>query len=264
MPTTATARSAQDQRGGSVIANVFEVLRCFTSDAPDQGVTEIARRVGLHKSSVSRILSTLEAEGIVERDERTRRYRLGLGLIGIAAPLLASLDVRRIAVPELVALRDRTGETAALTVWDGQESVSVEQVASKRNVKQTSALGSRYGTGLSASVQVFCAQEEESRVRELLARGDLGFDEPMAAEAYLERLEEVRRTGFALNDGETLPDEAAAAAPVLDHRGLCVGALLLAAPRFRVSRAQLEELGMQTRAAADAVSRRMGADVPRR
>ncbi|WP_347041909.1 IclR family transcriptional regulator, partial [Brachybacterium nesterenkovii] len=144
MPTTATARSAQDQRGGSVIANVFEVLRCFTSDAPDQGVTEIARRVGLHKSSVSRILSTLEAEGIVERDEQTRRYRLGLGLIGIAAPLLASLDVRRIAVPELVALRDRTGETAALTVWDGQESVSVEQVASKRNVKQTSALGSRY------------------------------------------------------------------------------------------------------------------------
>lgn len=242
-----------------MISNVFDVLRCFTTTEPEHGVTAIASRVGLHKSSVSRTLAALEAEGILERDPSTLRYRLGLGLMAIAAPLLASLDVRRVALPELEALRDDVDETVALCVWDGHEAVSVEQVESTRHVKQTSALGSRYATARSATVQVFCAHEPAVQVRRLFSEGSLDPGEGLGVEEYLAQLERVRDEGIAYNDGATFPDEAAVAAPVTDHRGKCIAAVLVAAPRFRVSRDRLEELGEAARAAAGVVSRRMGA-----
>jgi DNA-binding IclR family transcriptional regulator len=117
-----------------VIINVIEVLRCFTVERPLQGVTEIATKVGMHKSSVSRILATLEQADIVERDDGSRKFRLGLGLISVAGPLLANLDVRRIALPQMQELSASTGETIALVVWSGHEAVTVEQVPSPRQI----------------------------------------------------------------------------------------------------------------------------------
>ncbi len=97
----------------SVLLNGLRVLEAFSITEPVLGVTEIARKVDLHKSSVSRMLATLEKAGYVEREEGTGRYRLGLGVIGLAGPLLANLDVRRVALPELEGLTRRTEETSA-------------------------------------------------------------------------------------------------------------------------------------------------------
>lgn len=259
--TSQTRETASaEPRGTSVIVNVIDVLRCFTVDEPLLGVTEIAATVGLHKSSISRILSTLEQERIVERDDASRKFRLGMGLIAVAGPLLANLDVRRIAYPTLQELAETTGETAALNIWDGSESVSVEQIPSRKQVKHTSPIGSRYATPLSASVQVFLAREPESRVRELLGQSGLGQDPagPQDAGDYLRRLEEVRREGYARNFGETSPEEVGVAAPIVGHRGEVVAALMLAAPLYRVNDRRVAELGAACRQAAARVSRRLG------
>ena len=109
MTSTSEQERSESGRGASVIVNVLRIIRCFTVEEPQQGVTEIAEKVGLHKSSVSRILATLEQERVVERDEASRRYRLGLGLIAVAGPLLAELDVRRVALEDLQELAERTG-----------------------------------------------------------------------------------------------------------------------------------------------------------
>lgn len=248
-------------RGASVIANVLQVLRCFTVEEPLLGVTEIAAQVGLHKSSVSRILSTLEDEHVVERDESSRKYRLGLGLIAVAGPLLANLDVRRVAMDDLQALVERTGETAALSIWDGGAAVTVEQIPSRHQVKHTSVLGSRYVTALSASVQVFLAATEDQRVRELLAGGRIQLGDPAGADAYLERLATVRDQGHAVNRGLTAPDEVGIAAPVIDHRGEVVGAVLMAAPAYRVTDDLVPQYAQDCRRAARLISARLGAAV---
>lgn len=255
-------RGAGAARGASVIVNVLQVIRCFTVEEPVLGVTEIAAQVGLHKSSVSRILATLEQEQVVERDESSRKYRLGLGLIAVAGPLLANLDVRRVAMDDLRDLSESTGETAALNIWDGASSVTVEQVPSRQQVKHTSVLGSRYATGLSASVQVFLAHDSAERVRGLLDAGRIVFDTPAGPAdqvAYPERLAAVREQGHAVNLGETSPDEVGIAAPVVDHRGEVVAAVLLAAPRYRVPAERIPELAAHCRAAAARISRRLGA-----
>ena len=163
-----SAEATENHRGISVLRNGIAVLRSFTVDEPLLGVSEIAAKVGLHKSTVSRILATLELEDLVERDPTTKRFRLGLGVIGMAGPLLADLDVRRVAYPVLVELCRRTGETAALMVRDGAEVVCVEQVPSRHQVKHTTPLGTRYNTAASSSVQVFLAELDSVNVRSLL------------------------------------------------------------------------------------------------
>lgn len=260
-PEPSTNGSNGETRGASVILNVIEVLRCFTVDRPLQGVTEIAVKVGLHKSSVSRILATLEQAEIVERDQASRKFRLGLGLIAVAGPLLANLDVRRIALPVLQELCTSTRETVVLVVWSGYEAVTVEQVPSPQQIKHIAPLGTRYRTGMNASVQVFLAEMAPDQVRALLRSGSSALldDGPIGVDALLVRLGTCRERGYAVNFGETSPEEVGIAAPVRDHRGKAVAAVVLAAPFYRVAESAVPELGAACVEAAAQISARLGA-----
>lgn len=243
----------------SVLLNGLRVLESFSITEPVLGVTEIARRVDLHKSSVSRILATLEKAGYVERDDSTGRFRLGLGLIALTGPLLANLDVRRVAAPALEELTRRTGETSALMVWNGHESVVVEQVPSPKQVKHSASVGTRFDTYQSSSVQVFLAEMAPAEVRRLFERRLLvGPDDAPAVGTYLDELGGARERGYAVNDGRTSIEEVGISAPVYDHRGVLVAAVLLSAPRFRVPQPMLEPLGRAVADAAHEVSARLG------
>ena len=253
-----------DIKGASVIVNAIAVLRTFTADEPLLGVTEIANRVGLHKSTVSRILATFEQEHMVERDPETRRFRLGLGLIAVAGPLLAELEERRVAYPVLRELTEQTGETSALMVWNGSESMCVEQIASRRQIKHSTPLGARYQDAMSASVQVFLSAEPAERVRSLLRSGTIkypGLDDA-SLDGYQIKLSDVVGRGWAINYGESSIDEVGVAAPVYDHRGDIVAVVLIPAPKFRVSRERLQSLGEACAAAAHQVTTRLGGRPP--
>ncbi|MEW1955386.1 IclR family transcriptional regulator [Terrabacter sp. NPDC080008] len=248
-----------ENKGSSVIVTVIQVLRCFTVDQPLQGVTEIAARVGLHKSSVSRILATLEKEQVVERDPQSRKYRLGLGLLSIAGSLLADLDVRRAALPVLRDLAEQTSETTALVVWSGRDAVTVEQVPSAQQIKHTNPLGTRYDTFESASVQVFLADlpHDEVVARVVAASGSVPLL-AMPVDAYVAELSRALERGYAVNYRLTSDDEVGVASPVRDHRGETVAAVLVAAPAYRVTEPGAAQLGERARAAADEISRRLG------
>src|SRR5699024_7855408 len=172
-PSTSAQARRQPHRI-SVLQNALAILHTFNEETPLLGVTEIAERVRLHKSTVSRILATLEAENIVEQDPDSRRFRLGLGLIGLAGPLIADLDVRRAASNVLQQTSEKTNETTALMIWNEGESVCVDQVTSPQQVRHSTPLGTRYGTVFSSSVQVFLADmRSEEHTSELQSRFDL-------------------------------------------------------------------------------------------
>lgn len=251
-----TRRRGKREARTLVIHHVVAVLRCFTADDPLQGVTEIASQVGLHKSSVSRILATLEEDQIVERDDASRKFRLGLGLIGIAGPLLADLDVRRIGLPILQSLTRDTRETSALVVWDGTQAVTVEQVPSSRPVKHMASLGTRYGTARDASVQVFLAHLAAPDLDAWVGRAG-GHDE-VDVDHLRAELTGVGRRGCAVNRGATSAEEVGVCAPVRDHRDEVVAGVLIAAPSYRVDDAVAEDLVDRTRAAALEISQRLG------
>jgi DNA-binding IclR family transcriptional regulator len=262
------AKDDTDPAGGkrgsaSVLLNGLHVLEAFSIDEPVLGVTDIARKANQHKSTVSRILGTLERAGYVEREEGNGRFRLGLGLIALAGPLLADLDVRRVALASLQQLTARTGETTALMVWNGHEAVVVEQIQSPKQVKHTAAIGTRYDTYQSSSVKVFLAALPVGEVARLIERRLLvGPYDEHSLESYVAELGQVAEQGFAINDGRTSVEEVGVAAPVRDHRGVVVAAVLLSAPRFRVPPAMLDVLARSVRETATEVTARLGGNTP--
>lgn len=247
-----------DARAGSVVGTAMAVLRCFGPAQPSLGVVEIAGQTGLHKSSISRLMVTLESEGLVERDPTTRKYCLGLGLLSVAGTLLANLDVRRAAYPALVELAARTRESCSLMLWVQDEVVCVEQVPSEQPIKHTTVIGTTYRTTASSSVQMFLSELPSERVGELVQAGTVALQGHPSVSALLKDLVQVHARGSAVNDGQTEPGEVGVSAVVRDHRGSAVAAILVSAPRFRVGPQQLLDLDVACRAAAEQVTVGLG------
>jgi DNA-binding IclR family transcriptional regulator len=245
------------------VLNAVKVLGAFTVAEPRLGVSEIARRVDLHKSTVSRILATLEQVDLVEREEHTGRFHLGIGIIGVAGPLLAHLDVRRMTYPALETLVALTGETAALALWSDHESIVIEQVPSPKQVKHTTPLGARFSKASSASVQVFLAEQPEAEVHRLLRDGLIQPGIGDEADLF-DRLRNVRAQGYALNDGATDPEELSISAPIRDHRNRVVAAVLLSAPRSRMTSFLVSDAIRRVQETAEQISARLGADTVQR
>lgn len=251
MSAVPPAAKDKSPRGTSPVATAMAVLRCFSPERPVLGVVEIAEEIGLHKSSVSRMMTTLEAEDLVEQDPLSKKFRLGLGLLSVAGSLLANLDVRRAALPVLSALTVRTGETTSLVLWDEGAAVIVEQVPSANPIKHVAELGTRYSRLEDASVRVRIAELPEKE-REAFLSGI-----PHGRSAY-RRLTGADHDGVAVNDGDSTPDEVGIAATVHDHRGRLIAAILLAAPRFRIDADRLAALCEDCRAAANDLTRALG------
>src|SRR5436309_9043082 len=106
----------------------LEILRLLGSE-PEMRVTDLARRLEVHKSTVFRLLATLQEHGLVEQNPSTERYRLGYGLVRLAGSVVAELDLARTARPVLEELAARTGETVNLALLQGDQVVDIDHLA---------------------------------------------------------------------------------------------------------------------------------------
>lgn len=247
------------QGAAASLLNGLGVLEAFSIGKPVLGVTEIAQKVNLHKSTVSRILTGLANAGYVERDQETGRFRLGLGLIGLAGPLLAELDVRRAAQADLEALTETTGETSALAVWNGVEAIVVEEIPSPHQVKHTAAIGTRYNQYESSSVRIFLAELPFDEAEQLLGAGRITRSPESGPHgAYRDHLAAVKEQGLAVNDGFSSFEEVGISAVVRDYRNKAVGCITVKAPRSRTGTDRIAAHTNSVLAAARSVSARLG------
>lgn len=236
------------------------MLKSFTREEPVLGVNEISRRVGVHKSTASRILATLEEAHLVARDEFTGKYRLGVGVLALSGPLLANMNVRDVARPYLEQLAHTAGETIGLSVWSDGEAINVDQVLGPGAVKHIAPLGARFRAHSSASGKLFLAHASPEEVNGILNRDLPRLTERtiVDSDALMENLRRVRRLGHAINDGEASLETVGIAAPVRDERGRIVAAVTLSAPRYRTPPERIARLGPLVKQTAIEVSERLG------
>ncbi|NPC97644.1 IclR family transcriptional regulator [Nocardioides sp. zg-DK7169] len=233
--------SARSSGSGATIATVeraADVLLHFTRDPrADHGVTEVAEAMGLSKSAVHRVLSSLRHRGLVELDERTRRYSLGVGALRLGLSYLDRIDVRRLARPVLEDLSERTGETATLSVLLGErQRIYVDQVTPEREVIMSVSLGEPYPLHAGASSRAFLAFLSEAQRERYLAGGPLASVRAATIvddEGLREDLVRVRAQGWARSAGERLDGAASVAAPVLRHDGTPAAVISVCGPASR-------------------------------
>ena len=232
----------------------------LVADAGELGVTELGRRLGVHKATASRLAATLAERGLLERDPQTDRYRLGFGLVRLAGAAMARLDLVSSARATLDDLAERTHETVTIGVLSHDDVVSVDQVTGTRSIVSVSWVGKRTPLHTTSTGKVFLAfmgdDERERRLAEPLeAATPRSVTSP---ETVRTQLAEIRRRGYAQTLEELEVGLNAVAAPVRQGDGTVIAALSVSGPSFRLRPVDLPRIGQQTIEAADAVSRRLG------
>lgn len=223
---------------GQPVGSVARAIALLDAVAESEGgarVGELARRIGVNPSTASRLLGTLEAGGLVERDPGGP-YRLGLKLVALSDRVLGQLDVRDRARPWLSWLVQETGETATLSVPGGGEAITVDFVPSPSSVVSLARLGRPSVAHATAAGKVMLAFGSAAGVAGLGDHELTAFTERTITEpgALAEELERVRGAGVAEAVGEREPDLNALAAPVAGRGGELVAILGLQGPAARL------------------------------
>jgi IclR family KDG regulon transcriptional repressor len=151
------------------IERAVAILNVFSVDESELGVTEIAERVGLHKSTVHRFMVNLDAAGLVERNPRSGRYRLGLHIFELGGLVMQRMNLWDEALPFLEGLVRDTGETGHLAVLDGGEAIYIERVEARRPLRVPSAIGRGYPAHATNLGKVLLADLPRERVVEIVA-----------------------------------------------------------------------------------------------
>lgn len=221
------------------VERALDILMCFTKDS-DLGLSEIAGAIGLHKSTVHRLLTTLEERGFVIRNPATDKYRLGLKIWELSAHLSHNDDPAVLLLPQMEQLRDRLGETVSLYLRDGTDRLRIQAVQSNQAIRRVAQVGARLPLFVGASSKVLVAYAEDAVLRAVLDSPD--WPAAVDREAYMSQLEEIRRVGYATSYEEREPGAAAVAAPIFDRNGRVAAALSVSGPVSRLSPQTLEKM----------------------
>ncbi len=221
------------------------------------GVTELSRRLGLHKSTASRLLATLEKRGLVERSD-SGRYRLGLALVRLGGHAESCRDLRGVATGPLEALARSLHEASSLQILDADAATTIAYSdpsgASRERYGRSSALHA------TASGKVLLAVQPEREVVRLARLRFTPFTSHtiVRVDYLLEELARVRTRGFATAFGEQAMNVNAIAVPVFDQRSAVVAALEIRGPSIRIPPSRVPELVAGARDAAALISDGIG------
>jgi DNA-binding IclR family transcriptional regulator len=263
-PAVALARAQErDLLDGNAVRSVDRaaaLLLALGESAGDAGVTELARRLGLHKSTASRLLATLQRRGLVEQDEESGKYRLGLVVIRLAERAERTLDLKGIALPELERLARATRETVSIAIVAADACLTVAQVDGPNMVACPDWTGRSTPLNCVAWGKVLLAAMAERDVMRIARPGLPARTERTITrlEPLMEELARVRRRGYATAFSEWIEGTNGIAVPVLDARARVIASIGVWGPAFRVTPARVSEIVGSAREAAAAVTLRLG------
>jgi DNA-binding IclR family transcriptional regulator len=234
---------------------ILEVL----SRVAEAGVTEIARELGVHKSTAFRLVTTLEAHRLVEQTSERGRYRLGLGLLRLAGATSARLDLVQEARPVCRRLAADTGETVNVAVLSDRSALYLDQIAGSSALQPHNWVGQHIPLHATSNGKVLLAWLAQAELGELLGRLPAFTGSTITTKAQLKRaLDTVREQGYAVAVDELEVGLTAIAAPVRNAHGDVICSMSLSGPTFRLPPERVAEVVPQLVEASDELSHRLG------
>jgi len=244
----------------SSVQKALRVLRTFSADNPELSLTEISQRLDLHKSSVFRILATLESEGFVEKNPLTTRYKLGLRLLELASRVVGRYDLRDMARPYMEELARELEEIVHLSILDGKEIVYLEKKGGGQPLTVATRVGGRSPAHASAMGKVLLAGVPEDDLADALGPGPLARFTPLTITEIPDlcrELEKIRGQGFAVDNEETFPGIRCVAAPIRNAEGRVIAAISVTAPKQRMGNQRIKEIQKRIVKTARLISERI-------
>ncbi|MGB3764464.1 MAG: IclR family transcriptional regulator [Ornithinimicrobium sp.] len=251
-----------ESQGTGLVQSVDRALSVLTvlARSGESGVTEIARELGVHKSTVFRLVATLEAHDLVEQHSDRGKYRLGVGVLRLAGATNARLDVVREARSISRVLAASTGETVNLAILSETSALYVDQVAGTSGLQPHNYVGQRIPLHATSNGKVLLSELDERELGAHVPRLQSYTTHTITSRSKLRsELSEVREQGFAVAVDELEEGLTAVAAPVRDAHGDLVASLSVSGPSFRLTAERVASLAPAVVSAARDISDRMGA-----
>ena len=241
------------------VDRALEVLEILGRDG-EGGVSDIADALGVHKSTVSRLVSVLESRGFVEQISDRGKYRLGFTVVRLAGASMSRRDLGRESRDICEPLADTVGETVNLAVLDAGRAVNITEANGGAGIALRTFVGQSCPAHATSSGKVLLAGLSEGRLSVVLDGVLEQFTDAtiVTGAALRDELTTVRAQGWAAARDELEDGLTAVAAPVRDHTGDVVAALSISGPSFRMGVDRIPDLSRQAITAADAVSVRLG------
>lgn len=243
------------------VERALAILETLGQKPDGYGCTELGQLLCLHKSTVHRFLSTLQAYGFAEQDPGTERYRLGMKMVYLGMKVLDSLDFRKVAIPYMHELVEISRETVQLAVLDGDEVLVLEREHSPEAI--TVNLGLRSQVHCTADGKVLLAALANENAIGVLERNGMPQNTVNTItdiNQMLSHLEKVRQQGFAISADELVEGVRSIAAPVYNHNGLVIAALSILGPGSRLTLERISRLVTVLKETCTSVSMQLGYD----
>ncbi|HZD39647.1 MAG TPA: IclR family transcriptional regulator [Terriglobales bacterium] len=219
------------------VSHALDVLEQFSGNVDEIGVTELSKRLKLHKNNVFRLLATLEARGYIEQNKSTENYRLGLKCLQLGQSFIHQMGLLVQARGSLEHLARSTGESAFVAVRKGAGIVPLDFVEPARAVRVVSFLGMVLPAHCTSTGKIFLAFEPDT--------GSMGAL-PLPLQSYThqtitepktisEQIKEIREVGYAVENGEFMDEVTSVAVPIRDYTRNLVGVLAVTGPSYRLS-----------------------------
>lgn len=243
------------------IKRAVQILHTFSLEEKELGITELSKRLNLHKSTVYRILVTLANEGIVLKNQVNQKYRLGIVLFKWGSIVQHQMEIREFALPIMKELAERTKESVYLNVISGRERVCIEKVESSNDVRRVIKLGVNlplYTGGSGKAILAYLMDEEIQKFiqeEKLVAFTTNTITDP---ERLLEDLRDIREKGYAIAIGERVPGATTIGAPIFNYTQKVVASITISGPSERITEQKIKTFSSFAKEAARKISTLLG------
>ncbi len=220
----------------AAVDRAISLLHAFTPRTPELALSQLASRTGLHRATALRLLRVLARHGLIEQDAQTARYRLGLGLIGLAETAKQQTGLVARALPAMRQIQEHLNETCFLSVRAGDSRVNIEQLVGLQELRRVVSIGDPKPLYVGASSKVLLAGMPDEWIDAYLARTRLvpstawTITDPARLREEIAR---IRRQGYAEAIREGDAQSTGAAAPLRDALGQVVAAVAISIPYAR-------------------------------
>ncbi|MBW6511173.1 MAG: IclR family transcriptional regulator [Desulfuromonadaceae bacterium] len=243
------------------VSHALDLLEQFHEEVDELGVTELSKRLKLHKNNVFRLLATLESRGYIEQNRATENYRLGLKSLELGQTFIKQMGLLRQAKPILDGIVGECNETAYVAIFKEGYVVYLDVVETNLTVRVVSRVGSRLQSYCTASGKAHLAYLSDEELEATLPT-ELKAYTPQtitSLDALKKELRKVQEQGYAIDDEELDPGVRCVAAPIRDYTRRIVGAISISGPSMRLSDERItQEMVPLVLGAAEDMSTRLG------
>ena len=242
-----------------VLEKTFAVIKCISDNDEGMTLSDIVKKLDAPKSTVFKILHTLEKELIIEK--KRDKYFLGSMLIHYGLHTLSQRDLKAVAHPFLVSLMQETGETSHLAVPVGMQSMILDVSLTTHPIRFSSPVGTLVPMYCTSHGKLFLAFSNNISLKDYIASTPLlkRTENTITTPDDLNKeIEIIQNAGFSMDEGEFVDDIRCCAAPVRDNKGKCIGAVGITATTITFTKERIEEICKAVKTTADNISNEMG------